>query len=622
MNDHPLTSIDPALADKLARLPRRPGVYLHKDAIGKVLYVGKAKSLRNRVRSYFQAGRTLDGRLDIMVAKVVDVDVIVTETEAEALILENNLIKKLKPRYNINLRDDKSFPYVCIKNERFPRVFPTRRLRQDDSLYFGPYTNVKTMKRALGAIRSIFKLRTCGLNLTPESIAAGKFQVCLEYHIKKCAGPCVGYQTEAQYDETIRQVKQLLNGKTAGLVALLKDEMRTQAANLNFEEAAAMRDQVEALERYSEKQRLVSNDGVDRDVFALAMSIETNLACGVVFNVRDGAVSGSQHKVIKGIEGTPSAEVMRAFVERYYSEATYTPDEVLLSEPVEDAEALEALLRGRRGRVVPVRMPERGDKAGLMRIVEANARLQLEEIKLQRAKQEGRIPYAVEALQRDLRLENLPRHIECFDISHLGGTNTVASCVVFEDGKPRKKDYRTYKIRTTEEGTPDDFRSMREVVSRRYRRLLEEESPLPDLVVIDGGKGQLSSAVEALHEVGVYGQFPVVGLAKRLEEVYFPWDTDPVHIPLASASLQLLQKIRNEAHRFAITFQQQQRRKSMLRSELLDIPGVGEKSAKKLLAALGSVKRIRQASAEDLARVVGKSLGERIAGHFAAKRVE
>lgn len=383
-----------------------------------------------------------------------------------------------------------------------------------------------------------------------------------------------------------------------------------------------MRDQIEALERYSEKQRLVSNDGVDRDVFALAISVETNLACGVIFNVRDGAVSGSQHKVIKGIEGVPESEIMRAFVERYYSEASYTPDEVLLSVAVEDADPLEALLRERKGRIVGIRVPERGDKAGLVRIVEANARLQLEEIKLQRAKQDGRIPFAVEALQRDLRLENLPRRIECFDISHLGGTNTVASCVVFEDGKARKKDYRTYKIRTTEEGTPDDFRSMREVVSRRYRRLLDEESALPDLVVIDGGKGQLSSAVEALQEVGVYGQFPVVGLAKRLEEVYFPWDTDPVQIPLASASLKLLQQIRNEAHRFAVNFQQQQRRKTALRSELLDIPGVGEKSARKLLAALGSVKRIRHSTAEDLSKIVGKSLGERIANHFADKSAD
>jgi len=557
-----------------------------------------------------------------MMSKVADVEVIVTDTEAEALILENNLIKKLKPRYNINLRDDKSYPYVCIKNEPFPRVFPTRRIRQDGSTYFGPYTNVKTMKRALGAIRSVFKLRTCNLKLTPENIAAGKFDVCLEYHIKKCAGPCVGYQSVESYDETIRQVKQLLDGKTTGLISLLGDEMERKASELNFEEAATMRDQVEALRRYSEKQRLVSADGLDRDVFAVAVSLESNLACGVVFNVRDGAVSGSRHKVIKGVEGRPTAEILKAFVEHYYADSLFTPDEVLLAESVDEVEALEDLLRERRGRTVPIKTPERGDKAGLVRIVEANARLQLDEIRLQRARDEGRVPFSVEALQRDLRLEEPPRRIECFDISHLGGTNTVASCVVFEDGKPRKSDYRTYKIKTSAAGMPDDFASMREVVARRYRRLIEEESPLPDLAVIDGGKGQLSSAVQALEEVGAYGQFPVVGLAKRLEEVYFPWDSDPVQIPLASASLQLLQKIRNEAHRFAITFQKKQRRRSALRSELIEIPGVGERSARKLLSALGSVKRIKRASADELADVVGPAMAARIIAHFAEKRAE
>ena len=311
--------ISDALRDKLTRLPRKPGVYIHRGTDGKALYVGKAKSLRSRVRSYFQSSRGLDGRLAIMVAKVADVDVIVTDTEAEALILENNLIKKLKPRYNINLRDDKSFPYVCIKNERFPRVFPTRRVFDDGSVYFGPYTNVKSMKRALSAIRSIFKLRTCNLNLTDDAITAGKYSVCLEYHIKKCAGPCVGLQSEADYNQTIQQVQQLLNGKTRGLVALLREEMESKAANLNFEEAATLRDQVEALERYGEKQRVVSSDGVDRDVFAIAVDAEVGLACGVVFNVRDGKVMGSQHRAMRNLGGEPRGELLRAFLERYYA---------------------------------------------------------------------------------------------------------------------------------------------------------------------------------------------------------------------------------------------------------------------------------------------------------------
>ncbi len=604
------------LSDKLARLPRQPGVYIHRDADGKALYVGKAKSLRSRVRSYFQSSRGLDGRLAIMVAKVADVDVIVTDTEAEALILENNLIKKLKPRYNINLRDDKSFPYVCIKNERFPRVFPTRRLFDDGSIYFGPYTNVKSMKRALSAIRSIFKLRTCNLNLTDEAITSGKYSVCLEYHIKKCAGPCVGLQTEADYNQTIQQVQQLLNGKTKGLVALLRDEMELQATKLNFEEAATLRDQVEALERYGEKQRVVTSDGVDRDVFAIAIDDEFGFGCGVVFNVRDGKVMGSQHRSMRNLGDESRGAILRTFLERYYAEASFTPDEVLLSDDVDDTDAVAELLRERKGRIVKLKVPERGDKAGLVRLVSANAELQLGELRLQKEKADSRVPHVVEALQKDLRLDALPRRVECFDISHLSGTNTVASCVVFEDGKPKKKDYRTFNIRETADGTPDDFRSMREVVARRYRRLLDEDAALPDLVVIDGGKGQLSSAVEALQEVGAYGQFPVVGLAKRLEEVYFPWDTEPVQIPLASASLQLLQRIRNEAHRFAITFQKAQRRRSTLQSELTEIPGVGQKTTQKLLTELGSVKRIKSSTLDELATIVGPALAARIRSYF------
>ncbi|MDX1547912.1 MAG: excinuclease ABC subunit UvrC, partial [Rhodothermales bacterium] len=540
------------------------------------------------------------------------VEVIVTDTEAEALILENNLIKRHRPRYNVNLKDDKTYPYICIKNERFPRVFPTRRVRKDGSKYFGPYTDVKNMRLALKAVRSIFKLRTCALHLAPEPIAAGKYQACLEYHIQKCAAPCVGYQSEADYDETIRQIEKLLNGHTGELIGQLQALMKDAAAALDFERAATLRDQIAALTQYSERQKIVSGDFVDRDVFALCAEREADVAVAVLFKVREGKVVGRQHKYLRRLDGRPDAELMQTWLEHYYTEATFFPDEVYLSTEPADPEPLEEFLRAQRGKNVPLKVPRRGDKADLMKMVEANARLLLDEWKLAQMKRgEDRVPHAVQRLQEDLRLPRPPRRIECFDISHLGGTGTVASCVVFEDGRPRKRDYRTYKIRSVDEGRPDDYQSMREVVSRRYRRVLEENGPWPDLVVIDGGKGQLSSAVEALEAEGVYGKFPVVGLAKRLEEVFFPGDTDPRHIARTSASLKLLQRARDEAHRFAVTFQRKQRKKA-LRTELHDIPGVGEKTAQKLLKAFGSVKQVKAAPVEALEDVVGKAAAKKI----------
>ena len=610
-------AMNDALADKLAHLPTSPGVYQHKDAEGAVLYVGKAKNLRSRVRSYFQESRPKDQRLRVLVAKIADVEVIVTDTEAEALILEDTLIKRLQPRYNISLRDDKTYPYICIKNERFPRVFPTRRVKKDGSKYFGPYTDVKSMKLVLKTIKDLFKLRSCSLYLSEENIRAGKFQPCLDYHIQQCAAPCVGYETEEHYNSTIRQIEKLLNGKTKELIDLLKDEMQRLAAERNFEEAAVYRDRVRALEAYSEKQKIVAEDEADRDLFALALDREADVGIGVLFKVREGTIIGRQHKVIRPVEGVEEGALMQRLLEDHYAEATFFPDEVLLSHAPEMPEPLEEVLREGRGRKVELRVPERGDKASLVRMAEANARLLVGEWTLQKQKaDEGRIPRSVQALERDLRLPKTPRRIECFDISHLGGTGTVASCVVFEDGRPKKSEYRTFKIRSVEHGRPDDFQSMREVIRRRYRRTLEENGPWPDLVVIDGGKGQLSSAVEALRSVDVYGKFPVVGLAKRLEEIYFPGDSESVMIPRTSSALRLLQRVRDEAHRFAVTAQRKQRTLSTVRTELLDIEGVGAKTARKLLQAFGSVKRVAAAPEDALAEVVGPSLASRIHGYF------
>lgn len=609
--------VPPKVESILAHLPVRPGVYQHKDAEGTVIYVGKAKNLRSRVRSYFQESRPRDKRLQALVAKIADIELIVTDTEAEALLLENNLIKQLKPRYNVNLKDDKTYPWIVVTNERFPRVFPTRTVRRDGSQYFGPYTDVKAMHQVLEAIRSLFKLRTCTLNLAPEPIAAGKFQACLEYHIQRCAAPCIGLQSEEEYNETIRRIVTLLNGHTRELAGLIEEDMRRLSAAFRFEEAAQRRDQLRALERYGERQKIIAPDLLDRDLFALCVDRESDAAVGVLFKIREGKVLGQHQRVLRRIDGVGDDELMQRLLEEHYTEAGFFPAEVLCNLAPTDPEVVEAFLRELRGKKVTLRVPERGDKAGLMRLAERNAELALGEWKRQRAEQAaGRVPKSVESLGTDLRLPRPPRRIECFDISHLSGTGTVASCVVFEDGMPKKSEYRHYKIKTLESGQIDDFASMREVVGRRYARTLEENGPWPDLVIIDGGKGQLSSAVRALQEAGVYGKFPVVGLAKRLEELFFPGDSESVLIPRTSPSLHLVQRVRNEAHRFAVTFQRKQRQLSTLQTELTDVPGVGPATARKLLTAFGSMKRLSLATEEAIAEIAGRATARKVVAHL------
>ncbi len=615
-----------ALREKLDHLPTEPGVYKHLDESGSVLYVGKAKNLRTRVRSYFQDSRQRSGRIEVLVNKIADVEVIVTDTEVEALILENNLIKELQPRYNVNLRDDKSYPYICIKNERFPRVFKTRTVKQDGSTYFGPYTDVSQLNQMMDAIRSIFQLRTCSLNLNEKAVEAGKYDVCLQYHIDNCKGPCEGLQSEEDYMETIEQVETLLNGHTQELIDLLKDEMEAQSEQLNFEEAARRRDQIQALKKYSERQKIVSQDFADRDVFALHVDRDEGIACGVLFRVREGKMIGRRHTYLRRIEGRTDEELMLSLVEPYYTDANFYPEEVLLSHdpndhPAQDTHALEELLRQEKGKQVPVKVPQRGEKASLVRMATSNAKLLVGEWKTQQMKRErDRIPESIKALKNALGMDALPTRIDGIDVSHLGGTETVASCVVFTDATPRKSDYRTYKIRTTEDGRPDDFQAMREVIERRYGRMVEENGPWPDLLVVDGGKGQLSSAVEMLKKVEAYGRFQVIGLAKRLEEVYVPGDTDPVLIGKDSPALQLLQKVRNEAHRFAVTYQRKRRKKKTLKSELLDIHGVGPKTAQDLLGHFGSVAKVKAASEDEMAEVVGPAKAETVATYFADAR--
>ena len=603
------------LQAKVSELPTGCGVYQFLDKNNNPLYIGKAKNLRSRVRSYFR--KDPQGRIRLLVAKAIDVQVILTDNEAEALILENNLIKKRKPRYNINLRDDKTYPYICIKNEPFPRVFITRRIINDGSKYFGPYTDVQSMKRALEAVRSIFKLRTCSLDLSPEAIQRGKYQTCLEYHIKKCEGPCVGYQSVESYDETIAQVELLLKGHTNALRQTLKGMMQTSSQQQQYEEAARLRNQIKAVETYTQRQKIVTKTPVDRDLFALATARDENAAVGVCFKVREGKIIGREHKIMRQIDGHEDAILMQRYLENYYTQAAFFPDEVFLGTSTAEPNTLNEFLNKQRGKKVLLYTPQRGQKAELMRMVQANADLLLAEFKLALLKRgEDRIPFAVKTLQTDLKLRKLPRRIECFDVSHLGGTGTVASCVVFHNGRPRKSDYRSYKIRDVPDGKPDDFLSMEEAVRRRFKRIQREGTPWPDLVVIDGGKGQLSSAIKALKETGTYGKFPVIGLAKRLEEVYFPDIKDPYHISKQSASLQLIQRVRDEAHRFAVKLQRKQRKSRLLHSELLNIPGVGPRIMQRLIRAFGTVRKVKHADENELSSIVGPSLAKDIQEYF------
>jgi excinuclease ABC subunit C len=600
-----------ALREKLENLPAGPGVYQHKDAEGKVLYVGKAKNLRSRVRQYFQKSRATDPRIERMLSRATDIEVIVTDSEVEALILEANLIKKLKPRYNVNLKDDKSYPYIVITNEPYPRVFVTRHIRRDGSRYFGPYTDVKNVRSALKSIRDIFMVRSCNFFIDDEAIRRKKYKICLDYHIKKCGGPCEGLVSQAHYNAMIDQVASVLRGKTQKLLQSMRAEMEELASGMKFEEAALLRDRIKGVEAYSEKQKAVDLDQTDRDIVAFAA--EGDDACGVIFKLRDGKMIGRQHYYMSNVDQKSASEILESLLQRYYLESEYVPQEVFLSSGVDDEGALRLWLTGKRGEEVRILVPAEGEEAKLVRLSASNAKFLLEDLKLQRMKRADYVPFAVQSLQRDLHLEKLPRTIECFDISNIQGTDSVASMVVFVDGKPKKSEYRKFKIQTV--AGPDDFASMQEVIRRRYTRLLEEQGEFPDLIMVDGGKGQLSSAVDALTHLGKTGQ-PIIGLAKRLEEVYQPGKTDPELIPKASAGLKLLQQIRDEAHRFAITFHRSLRTRRTLQTELDLIEGIGKTRARELLEAFGSVQGVRFATGEQLAEVVGEKVARKIKEYF------
>jgi excinuclease ABC subunit C len=582
--------------EKVKLLPHSPGVYQFFDADGKILYVGKAKDLRHRVSSYFAKNHT-DGKTNLLVRKIVDLRVIHVPTEFEALLLENSLIKEHQPRYNILLRDDKSFPFIRIRNERMPRVEAIRNPEEDGSEYYGPYASVRTMKTVLGLVHKLYKLRTCNYDLSQRNIEKGKYKRCLEYHIGNCKAPCEGLQSEAEYRAHMGQVREIVKGRVAGLLRVMKPLMHEHADRLEFEAAEDYRRKIEQLESYRAKSIVVNPDIGDVDIYGLVSDPGSTYVN--YMRVIDGAVvHGITIELKRRLEETDVEMLQMAIAElrsRYHSLA---PEAIVPFDP-------EIEVPG-----ITFTVPRIGDKKKLLELCERNVRyFMLDKQKQEKLTDpEGATTRTLEQLKQDLRLSELPRHIECFDNSNTQGTDPVSACVVFRDAKPSKRDYRHFNIRTVE--GPDDFASMEEAVERRYSRLVTEGEALPQLIVIDGGKGQLGAALNALERLGLRGKIAVIGIAKKLEEIYFPGDPYPLHIDKRSSSLKVIQHMRNEAHRFGITHHRGKRSKRIVRTGLEEIPGIGPGTAKKLLTRFGSIKGIREAMPEDVVAEVGAKKAE------------
>jgi len=531
------------------------------------------------------------------------------------LILEDTLVKKHKPRYNILLKDDKSYPYVRVTKEEYPRVFPTRNIIRDGSKYYGPFTDVRHLKRVMKVIRSLFRLRSCDYKIDQETIEKKKYKICLDYHIDKCDGPCEGLISREAYNQNVQNAVRILNGKTREIEKQLMEQMEKLSEEMKFEEAAVVKSQYLILREYLSHQKLVSADLIDRDVFG--MSRIEGSACTLVFKIRDGKMTGRRHFIIPKAEGQSDDRILQSSVEKWYLETEFIPREIYLPMEFEDEGFIQDWLRKKRGKAVDIIVPKLGDKKQLVSLASTNAEYLLRDYHIAIAKREQTTPKAVLSLQRDLRLSKPPIRIECFDNSHIQGSELVSSLVVFEDGKPKKSDYRKFKIKTV--GKNDDFAAMREAVSRRYRRLKEEGAELPDLVIIDGGKGQLSAAYSILQELELEDKIPVIGLAKRLEEVFFPNVKDSILLPKTSSSLRLIQHLRDEAHRFAITFHRQLRDKRTLQTELTEIKGIGEKTAQKLLIEFGSVENIKKAEKIELLKLLNHKQVDSIIDFFEQK---
>ena len=599
--------------EKLNTLPKKPGCYLFKDKNNKIIYIGKAKVLRNRVRSYFQDSRFEGPKIERLKTRIADFETIVTDSETEALILEMNLIKEYKPRYNINLKDDKSYPYIRVTKERFPRIFPTRTIIRDGSRYFGPYTDVRSMRNLLKSVKRIFPIRSCNYDLTEAVVAKKKYKLCLDYYIKKCDGPCEGLVGEEEYNSMVERIVNFINGKNNQVVRELQEKMWKLSAAQRYEEAARFREQVQSIQNFQYKQKVVTDEDLDRDIVAVA--VDDDDACGVVFKVRDGKILGRQHFFLNGVAEEAFESVVTSFLKQFYLKSDFVPEEILLPTEVEDAEEVKQWLSEEREKAVKLLNPKKGQKAKLVKMALKNARLLLEELKLEKLKAKDFIAHSVKALQRDLRLKDPPLRIECFDISNIQGTDPVASMVTFVNGRPKKSDYRKFKIRVKE--TPDDFAMMAEAVERRYRGSLANKLDSPDLILVDGGKGQLSAAEQVLSKLNKTGQ-PIAALAKRLDEVFVPGASEAQNIPKTSSGLKLLQQIRDEAHRFAVTYHRTLRKKRTIQSELDTVPGVGPNRRAALVKYFGSVKNVKEATVDELAAVEGipVDVAERIWKHF------
>ncbi|WP_222982123.1 excinuclease ABC subunit UvrC [Flagellimonas meishanensis] len=582
---------------QISTLPSSPGVYQFYDGNGNILYVGKAKDLKKRVSSYFNKKQEY-GKTRVLVKKIRSIKHIVVATESDALLLENNLIKKLQPRYNVMLKDDKSYPWICIKNERFPRVFPTRKLINDGSEYFGPYTSMKTVRTLLDLVKSLYPLRTCNYDLPEEKIAAGKYKVCLEYHLGNCLGPCEGLQSEAEYHGQVDDIRQIIKGNFKNSLQSFRTQMKEFATNMEFEKAQRIKNKIDILENYQAKSTIVNPKIDNVDVFTI-ISDETHAYVNFIQLSHGSIVRSHTLEIRKKLDETDEELLALAITEirqRFNSQSK----EVYLQFPVTVEDNLK------------VTLPKLGDKRRLLELSERNARFyrqdRLKQIKI--TDPDRHTKRLMAQMKADLRLSEEPTHIECFDNSNIQGTNPVAACVVFKNGKPSKKDYRHFNIKTVE--GPDDFASMEEVVFRRYNRLLNEEEPLPQLIVIDGGKGQLSSALKSLNRLGLRGKIAIIGIAKRLEEIYFPEDPVPLYLDKRSETLKVIQQLRNEAHRFGITHHRKKRNKGAIDSELEKIEGIGEKTVEQLLKNFKSVKRIKEATIESLAESIGMAKAKKI----------
>ena len=588
--------------DILKTLPDNPGVYQYFDETGKIIYVGKAKNLKKRVNSYFVKEHEY-GKINVLVKKIADIKFIIVDTEFDALLLENNLIKKYQPKYNVLLKDDKTFPWICIKHEAFPRVISTRHFIRDGSQYFGPYASVRMMNTLLDLIKSLYQLRTCGLNLSKEAISKGKYQVCLEYHIKNCKGPCEGLQTEEEYYETITQIKEIIKGNINSVTKQLKDLMAEYSAKMEFERAHFVKERIDLLEKYQSKSLVVNANIHNVDVFSITTDEDT--AYVNYFKVINGAIIQSHTvELKKKLDETPEELLALAIVDFRERFSSNSPEIII---PFEiDIEIPR----------VSITVPQIGDKKKLLELSERNVKFYMLEKQKQKdlVDPERHTKRILQQMSKDLRLKEQPVHIECFDNSNIQGNYPVAAMVVFKNAKPDKKEYRHFNIKTVE--GPNDFASMEEVIFRRYSRLIEENKPLPQLIVVDGGKGQLSSALKSLEKLDLRGEISIIGIAKKLEEIYYPDDSIPLYLDKKSETLKVIQQMRDEAHRFGITHHRNRRSKGTIKTELTEIIGIGEATSELLLKEFKSIKRIKQATIEEIAEIIGNAKAKVVFEYF------